>query len=165
MAVTTKLTVKDYINATLIIMFRRTQVIIFASIISIISLGNILLSAFKSQMIITTLLPPVVTIFIFGFVFRYSLSRAYKNNPRIQETIQYTFTEDKLVMKGESFNADLTWHTIPKVTQTKNWVLIWQSKSIANAIPKKDIAAEDIHDLKKILDRQRVSNNLQANVS
>lgn len=63
-------------------------------------------------------------------------------------------------MKGESFNSQLSWDKIYKVTKTKNWLLIWQNRQIANPIPIEDIGEEQISDLKKILDRHNVKNNM-----
>lgn len=90
----------------------------------------------------------------------FGAKRNFTANKRISETIEYHFDNDYLSMKGESFNSQLTWDKIYKVTQTKNWLLIWQNSQIANPIPKRDIWEGQISDLKEILDKYKVKNNL-----
>jgi len=65
-------------------------------------------------------------------------------------------------MTGESFHSQLTWDKVYKVTETKNWILIWQNRQIANAIPKRDVWDGQIEDLKKILTAHKIKNNLPA---
>ena len=90
----------------------------------------------------------------------FGAKKNYKTNQRITENIEYQFGEDNLIVKGESFNSQLTWNKIYKVTQTKNLVLIWQNRQVANAIPKRDIWEGQIEELKIILDRHKIKNNL-----
>ncbi|MBL0183120.1 MAG: YcxB family protein [Chitinophagaceae bacterium] len=74
--------------------------------------------------------------------------------------MEYRFDGSNLVIKGESFKSELSWDKIPKVTQTKNWLLIWQGGQIANAIPKRDIPDGLPAELKAILAKNGVKNNL-----
>ena len=76
------------------------------------------------------------------------------------ETIEYQFYKEYLVVKGESFSTESTWDKIYKVTQTKNWVFIWQSRQAANIIPRRDIWEGDLTHLKEILEGHKVKNNL-----
>lgn len=86
--------------------------------------------------------------------------RNFKVNRRLSETIVYSFDETFLTLKGESFNAQLSWDKIHKVTQTKNWILIWQNNQIANPIAKLDLWDSQVMDMKRILDSHHVKNNL-----
>ncbi len=54
-------------------------------------------------------------------------------------------------MEGESFNAKLSWNKIYKVKETKNWILIFQSRQVANLILKSDIWDGEMIELKRIL--------------
>jgi len=54
----------------------------------------------------------------------------------------------------------LSWDKFYKVTKTKNWLLIWQNNSSANIIPRKDIWESQIEELKELLQKHRVKNNL-----
>ena len=90
----------------------------------------------------------------------YAARKNYRTNKRISETIEYQFDKDSLIIKGESFNSQLTWDKFYKVTQTKNWILIWQNRQVANPIPKRDIWEGQLADLKLILNEHKVKNNL-----
>jgi hypothetical protein len=98
-----------------------------------------------------------------GFLSLFTLLGAvlnYRSNARIKETIEYNFGDKYLEVKGDSFSSQLTWDKIYRVTRTKNWLLIWQSRQVANVIPLRDIWAGDVTRLKEILDSHQVKNNL-----
>jgi hypothetical protein len=57
----------------------------------------------------------------------------------VAEQKEYVFTDTDLKITGESFNVTMLWDKIYKVTKTKRWVLIWQTKYLANIIPLQDI--------------------------
>jgi hypothetical protein len=77
--------------------------------------------------------------------------RSFRNNPRLQETILYTIDHEFIELKGESFNSKLTWEKIYKVTETKRWMLIWQTKSLANVLPKKDFDTKSLTQFKSLI--------------
>lgn len=160
MFIKTKFTEKDYINITLLLLFSRPIAKFFVGIlivaILISSIGNISIVRGEYFGLITPLV-------IFTFVpaaFYFSLKRNYKNNSRLHETIEYHFEETKLLIKGESFSSHLTWEKIPKVTLTKEWLLIWHNRQFANAIPRRDVYDGEINDLKNILTKYKIKNNL-----
>lgn len=78
----------------------------------------------------------------------------------MSETIAYNFTDTHLGISGESFNSEMTWNKIYKVTQTKSWLLIWQNRQMANAIPLNLVSAEQLAALKEILTKNNTKNNL-----
>lgn len=67
---------------------------------------------------------------------------------------------NQMIVEGETYSATFKWNTIVKVTQTKNWILIWQSKQKANPISIKNFWAGQLADLKDILEANHVKNNL-----
>lgn len=160
MFIKAKLTEKDFINLNFILLFRNifikifTGIMIFAIAVSLITaligLNTSFSPVFTSLFMVVVL--PAITYF--------SAKKNYKANQRIGETIEYQFGENDLIIKGESFNAQLTLEKIYKVTQTSNWVLIWQNKQSANPIPKRDIGEGQVEALKIILDRHKIKNNL-----
>jgi hypothetical protein len=114
----------------------------------------------KNGVTLADVLPPVIIFVIYITFIYFSLKRAYSNNQRTGESIEYSFDPDNLVMKGESFKSELSWNKIYKVTKTKNWLLIWQTRQGANAIHKKDITDSELDKLKSILTNNQVKNNL-----
>ncbi|WP_276502864.1 YcxB family protein [Terrimonas pollutisoli] len=106
------------------------------------------------------IIAPVFMLIGFPLLQYFASKRDYTSNKRISETIEYQFGKDLLFVKGESFTAQLTWDKIYKVSKTKNWLLIWQNKQVANVIPRRDIWEGDIIELKEILQIHNVTNNL-----
>jgi hypothetical protein len=160
MTINTKLTEKDYINASFAIIIGRPFIRYFLAIIGIILLINLVSGIAIGSSTLAGVLPPIIIFMIYlGFIY-FSIKRGYSNNKRISENIEYTFGQFNLVIVGESFKTELSWNKVNKVTKTKNWLLIWQTRQIANAIPNRDIQADELTKLKMILTNNSVKNNL-----
>jgi uncharacterized membrane protein YkvI len=160
MTITTKLSAKDYTNASLAILWQKLSTKIVVVLFSLVVLLNLFVAAASNESRITEQLPLLIIFLIFSLVIYYSIKRAYSNNKRVSETITYHFKEDTYTIKGESFTSELTWNKVQKVTITKNWLLLWQTRSTANAIPRRDIDNEILNKMKTILAKHKVKNNL-----
>ncbi len=124
---------------------------ILSAIIPSTALGKFSISRLTTPLIVVAFLPAVTY---------FAAKKNYSSNQRIQEPIEYLFEKDYLVIQGESFNSRLTWDKIYRVTETKKWILIWQSKQIANAIHKSDVWDGEMQALKQILIEHHVKNNI-----
>lgn len=161
MVIKTKLTEKDFIRAYFTLIYGRVAMKIFigfalvylaVSILSLIGDFNDKASTGFFTPVFILIVPPVL--------FYISAKKNYSSNKRISELTEYRFERDFLVVKGESFASEVSWDKIYKVSQTKNLILIWQTRQIANVIPKRDIWEGQVLELKEILERHRVKNNL-----
>jgi hypothetical protein len=161
MVIEAKLSKQDFINATFILSYSRiltkisTGILLFFFLISIIlAIVYPIYSSLEEVGILFAILfiRPVMTYF--------TAVRNYNSSQRTGELITYHFTPDYLSMKGESFNAEFSWDKIYKVTQSKNWVFIWQNKRFANVLSKRDIWEEQVDELKEILQKHNVKNTL-----
>ena len=85
----------------------------------------------------------------------FTAKKNYKSNGRISETINYEFDKENIQLLGESFNSTLTWEKIYSVTENKDWILIWQSRQVANVIPKRDFINGDLQTFKSIVNSHR----------
>jgi hypothetical protein len=88
--------------------------------------------------------PPIILVFIgtsivfFVPIFLISNSkRYYYKTKKLQETIIYEFTFDKLYVKGESFSFEKYWRDIYKIVEFDEIIIIFTKKDEANIIPKK----------------------------
>jgi hypothetical protein len=158
--VKTKLSEKDYINASIAILFARSYTRNFLGIACVVILMNIISGIVRSGLVIANVLPPIIILGIFPAVFYFSIKRGYRNNKRMNESIEYNFMQNDLVVTGESFKSELSWNKVYKVAKTNKWLLIWQTRQIANAIPINNIAGDDLTKLKNILTDNQVVNNL-----
>lgn len=160
MIIRTKLSKEEYKSACLAIIWSKNTFKIFAAIFLLVTLVNI----FTSRDPVVGILPAIVPVIIIGglmyFVFGFSLSKAYKNNPRISEQLEYQLSNSGIIIIGETFKSELNWEKFHKVTATKKWLLLWHSSQLANAIPINLVSAEMLSDLKKIVNDHHVKNNL-----
>ena len=159
MIIKSRLTEKDFINVNFTMWLRRPLIKILIGIYGLIFLSGLISLIFSkahlSQVLATFLFITLLPILIY-----FAAKRNYASNKRISETIEYKFEKDVLIVTGESFNSQLTWDKVYKVTKTKNWLVIWQNRQVANVIPNRDLQQSSISELKKILSVHRVKNNL-----
>lgn len=161
MQIKSKLTEKDFINANFVLLYSKTSMKIFTGIASFAIVVAVVAVFLSSKTTFAQISAPLIMLLLIPMFTYFAAKKNYAADQRVSETIEYQFEKDLLIIKSESFNAQFTWDKIYKVTQTKNWLMIWQSKQIANAIPKRDVWQGDIAELKDILETHRVKNNLQ----
>ena len=160
MDIKTKLTEKDFINVTFLLLYRR----FFMKLMTAIGF-LCLLSAVITKVIIinSSILSPIIygvcMLVVVPAAMYFTAKKNYSSNKRISENIEYIFTPQHLRIIGESFNSELTWDKIYKVTKTKNWILIWQTNQIANAIPRRDLWDGELHTLEGLLQENNVRHN------
>ncbi len=92
----------------------------------------------------------VMVVVVIPFFIYQNSKRNYYSNLRLQEEIEYDFTNDKLKMTGTSFNAELNWDKTYKIEELKKFFLIYGSKQIANLLPKNDMTSAEIAEARNI---------------
>lgn len=158
---TTKLSVDDYVKVNYYMFYRKwvikgmTGFGLFFILLSLFTLVSADFSWF---------------LFLFGLFITaglriqiyFAAKRTYKTDGRVAEKIEYQFDNEEIRITGESFNSRLTWDKIYRVTENKDWVLIWQNQLIANVIPKRDFKDNDFESFKQIVAGQsRLKNELK----
>lgn len=66
------------------------------------------------------------------------------------EQIRYEFTDEKILLTGESFASEMEWQKIHKVLELRDWILIYQSKQVFNVIPKESFG-KNLSDFKSLV--------------
>ncbi|MFL9833496.1 YcxB family protein [Chryseobacterium terrae] len=100
--------------------------------------------------------------FVFIIIRSYfRLKNAFYSNKKIQEEIIYTFDDEKVQTKGETFEGDFAWNTVYRIKETKDWLLIYQSKTTMNMIPKKNFTQNQIVELRNIIEKNNVKAKLR----
>lgn len=89
-------------------------------------------------------------------------NKIYQATPKLKEKINYQFLDEKLVIKGESFESSHSWVSVFKVETGSGVLTIYETQYAAFFIPLRDIWQGDLLKLKEILDHNRVKNNLKA---
>ncbi|WP_294284211.1 YcxB family protein [uncultured Chryseobacterium sp.] len=90
----------------------------------------------------------------------FSVRFAFSSNKNIQESITYTFTDEKIRIQGETFEEEISWSSIYKVKENKDWFLIYQSAQVMNMVPKKFLTKEQISALRRIIKSNKVKAKL-----
>jgi len=161
MQIKTNLSQRDFINVNFVLLWKRRSLkIVFGIALLSMIYSTYMQFSHGKGFYLDVIVWPFMAL---GFLSLFTLLGAvlnYRSNARIKETIEYNFGDKYLEVKGDSFSSQLTWDKIYRVTRTKNWLLIWQSRQVANVIPLRDVWAGDVTKLKEILDSHQVKNNL-----
>ena len=160
MTVKTHITFKDFLNFNIKNSFPR--IIIFSLIILAIFGLNFSNAEYNTKEIFKSASIWFAAVFIFIIIRTYfRLKNAFYSNKKIQEEIIYTFTDEKVQTKGETFDGDFTWNTVHRVKETKDWFLVYQSKTTMNMIPKKYFSPSEIIELRNIIEKNNVKAKLR----
>jgi len=156
MKVTIKMTGRDYVNLMYIMTYRKPVIIIATGIGALMIAVCIVYIA--GLRLINGYQPPYPQLFIgaMALVFiplslYFSAKRNYKANLRIQEPIEYDFTNDKLFLAGSSFKAEREWAKTYKILELKNYFLIYENNLIFNPIPKTTMTPAEISGIREVL--------------
>ncbi|WP_294240966.1 YcxB family protein [uncultured Chryseobacterium sp.] len=91
----------------------------------------------------------------------FSVRFAFSSNKNIQESITYTFTDEKIRIQGETFDGEMAWSSVYKVKENKDWFLIYQSAKVMNMVPKKSFTKNQISELRKIIQTHKIKAKLR----
>lgn len=159
MTVKTHITFKDFLNFNIKNSFPR--IIIFSLIILAIFGLNFSNAEYNTKEIFKSASIWFAAVFVFIIIRSYfRLKNAFYSNKKIQEEIVYTFTDEKVQTKGETFDGDFIWNTVHRVKETKDWFLIYQSKTTMNMVPKKYFPQSEIIELRNIIEKNNVKARL-----
>jgi len=150
---TTNLSLDDYIKVNYHMLYRKlwTKLMLGIGILMLISI------------LISFLFDPTMEFPVFQLIFGlfitiglpiqvyFAAKRNYKLNTRLRETIIYELSPDTYRITGESFHSESTWDKVHGVTESKDWVLIWPTRHMANVIPKRTFMNNDLPLFKELL--------------
>lgn len=162
MTVKTHITFKEFLNFN--IKSSLPRIIIFSFIILIFLVLNLYNTENDTQNILQSASIWFAAVFVFIIIRSYfRLKNAFFSNKKIQEEIIYTFTDEKVQTKGETFEGDFAWNTVYKIKETKDWLLIYQSKTTMNMVPKKYFSDSQISELRNMIKKSNVKAKLLNN--
>jgi hypothetical protein len=104
----------------------------------------------------------LIVLFVFIIIRSYfRLKNAFYSNKKIQESISYTFINENVQNKGETFEGEFSWDTVYRVKENKDWFLIYQSAHVMNMVPKKYFTKDQISELRNIIKSNHVKAKLR----
>jgi hypothetical protein len=160
MLIRTKLTQQEFINASIVQLYSKTSTKVITGLFALFLLfATVTMPAMRSNFFFMVVYP-ILILALNPLSVYMTAKRSFRSIKTNGETIEYHFEDSGLLTKGETFSMESTWDTIYKVTQTKNWIMIWRNRQVANPIPKTAVSETELIELKQILDRNGVTNNL-----
>lgn len=91
----------------------------------------------------------------------FSIKFAFSSNKNIQESITYTFTDEKIRIEGETFDEDFTWNSVYKIKENKDWFLIYQSAQVMNMVTKKFLTKGQVSELRNMIKANHIKAKLR----
>lgn len=153
---TVQLTRKEYLRFRYYTLYR-SMLIKIITIVGIICLINWVVDIlfFDKKMSLDTMVLVFALIMLYLPLKIYFESKSTFYNSPIAENLTYTISNECIHVEGETFDSSFTWDRVYSVEETKYWILIWQTESVANIIPKKYFSSDDLICLKNIVENQK----------
>ena len=159
MTIETKLEFKKYLKLMFILSVRKSSMLtttLIGLIIVLLAFIQTFDPNFKSEEFPFSLMIFGIVFLVFMPVIIYLNAKSnFSTNGKLKETIVYEFTNEKMKITGETFSSEMDWSKIYKVLELKNWILIYQSKLIANAIPKESFD-DNLESFKEIVRNKNI---------
>jgi len=154
MTIKTKILFKDYLRLSYQMNYRNPWIIFLSCVGPIMFIGSIMyFIGFKIpvdeppyfQLILGIFIVIVLPISVYR-----NARKNYLSNKCLQENITYEITDDKLKVVGESFNSELSWDKMYRITEFWKWILIFQTRNSAFLIPKSSFGKE-LYEFKELI--------------
>lgn len=92
---------------------------------------------------------------------RQKIKKDFESNRTLQEEITYQFSNEKIVIIGETFHSEVSWTTIFKIIELKEWFMFYQGNNAVNLIPKKNFTVEEKYGLRNIITSHDIKSKLR----
>lgn len=152
-----QLTDKDVFVFQSQLLWRQSKAVIIAFAVSYLFLLLVLLFSYVAAgkvYLVTTIIAFTLPIFLHMLRKRIAKKTLAESRSLIEKQ-HYAIDNEKVVIKGESFETEYLLKNLKQATITKDHVLLWQSKNSANVIPKRCLDGEQLAQLKKIIEPYR----------
>jgi hypothetical protein len=160
---TTKISLEEYIKLNIHLLYRK-GVTKYVTIVGILMLASVIyfFDSMKEFPWIQLGLAIFCTIGLPIQVY-FTSKNNYQKDASLGEEIQYEIDWRSIRKKGRTVNTKLTWDKVYRVTENKDWVLIWQDPLISHPIPKKEFTTQDMLKFREIVKGQEnVKNKLKG---
>ncbi len=153
-----KLSLEDYRKVNLQLIYKRWSVIFMTVLGFIMLFFTILILIILPDTTITIACIAVVGmiyILLYPVLTYFSSKSNYASQKRIGEAVTYTFDDETIRSKGESFESTFTWDKVYRISQTKQFLLLWESKVTAHIVPLKYCSAEQLNAIRTIASKYK----------
>ena len=110
--------------------------------------------------------PPYLPLVLGSFLFLgypvliyFNVKKDFFSNRSLQEEIGYEFGEEGFRQTGETFNAEVSWDSVFKIVELKDWVLIYQSKMLMCPVQKRSFSTGQLKEFKALIAKKNINRN------
>ncbi|KPH10998.1 YcxB family protein [Chryseobacterium sp. ERMR1:04] len=163
MVIKTKLTFKEYLKLNIEILFGDIFLVlglIFLLLFSILGFISNIIFYSDSQNLWISFFIILVCVFLNAFKY-FQLKKIYKTSKDIKEEITYTFSDEKIHVKGSTFESEFSIKSIYQIQEFKNLFLIYYNSHSKSIIPKKGFTKQEIATLRTIVKNNNVKAKLR----
>lgn len=142
---------KDYRKLNFMLVYKRPMTL-FVSFIGLMNLmacvlyglgyGRDFMTAPLSNLLLGFFCAGLVPLSIF-----YNSKKTYDVNKYLQEESEWSVDENKIKIKGKSFESEYDWTNIYQIKRVGDWILIYKDRIICNFIPLYAFASSADYDL------------------
>ena len=149
----------EHARVSMLMLRRKRWYRIFVAIILLVVIALVILPVLQglpAAAIAATVLPYAL---IFGLVVgglpyiqQWQLSRVYRHTPSLQHEQTHEFSDEGFRMRNPLANTLVRWDAFVEVFETKEFLLLYISRSMAYFLPKRAVkSAEDLTGLRSFL--------------
>lgn len=101
---------------------------------------------------ISTLLPVTLILVLWWAILRFSGRRAFQMTPEMSEQRACVIDVDKIAVSGQTFLSEFKWAGVLYLVETKNLILVYNSKTNAVMLPKRAFSSNQLAAFKNLVD-------------
>ena len=163
MKIKTKILFEDYLRLSYQMTYRNPWVIFLSCIGLIMFIGSIMyfvgFKTFSDEAPYFHFIFGIFIVIVLPISIYYGTRKNFRSNKCLHENITYEITDDKLKVVGESFNSELSWDKMYKITEYWKWILIFQNRNAAFLIPKRGFGKELLVFKELIINKTHIKTN------
>jgi len=77
-----------------------------------------------------------------------AIRKNYFSNLRLQEKLQFRFTPEKIVTKGESFITEMSWDKLNRIVEVTDFFLLFADHKQAHFVPKEHFSPAQLEEFR-----------------
>ena len=90
-----------------------------------------------------------------------AIHKNYYSNLRLQEKLQFEFTPEKIVTKGESFMTEMNWDKLNKIVEITDCFLLFADHKQAHFVPKEHFSPAQLEEFRTMVRNTEVKARLK----
>jgi lysylphosphatidylglycerol synthetase-like protein (DUF2156 family) len=149
----------EHARVSMLMLRRKRWYKIFVGLIVVVIVGLVILPTLQglsAAVIAATVLPYVLILGLvvagLPYIQQWQLSRVYRHTPTLQQEQTHEFSDEGFRMRNPLANTLVRWDAFLEVFETKEFFLLYISRSMAYFLPKRAIATpEELTQLRSFL--------------